>query len=85
MEQSSVEFLINHILHSEFETDEEWKEVFKQAIEKHKDETIDTFHMGMIKHSLMELNDELPKSFEDLDKIIPFKEGNEYYESRFKK
>lgn len=85
MGQSSVEFLINHILHSEFETDEEWNEVFKQAIEKHKNETIDTFHMGMIKHSLMVLNDEIPTTWDDFDKIIPFKEGNEYYESRFKK
>ena len=44
-----------------------------------------SFHSGMIKHSLMELNDELPKTWEDFDKIVPFIEGKEYYKQKFKK
>jgi len=46
MEQSSLEFLINHILHSEFETDEEWKEVFEQAKKMYNIEKQKAFEKG---------------------------------------
>ena len=36
--QTPTEFLINHILHSEFEKDEEWKTIFEQAKEMEKTE-----------------------------------------------
>ena len=37
-QQTPTEFLINHILHSEFEKDEEWKTIFDQAKEMEKTE-----------------------------------------------
>lgn len=33
-----TEFLINHILHSEFETDKEWQTIFDKAKEMEKSE-----------------------------------------------
>jgi hypothetical protein len=58
--------------------------IFSQAKEMEKEQIECSFHSGMIKHSLMILNDELPKTFDDLDKIIPFKEGAEYYNQTYK-
>lgn len=44
-----TEFLIHHILHSEFETDEEWQKVFEQAKEMEKTEKLkNTLFIGKV-------------------------------------
>ena len=35
--QTAVEWLVDHILHSEFEKDEEWKSIFDRAKEMEKE------------------------------------------------
>lgn len=78
-------YLVHWIADNPDHTIEEYAEAVQKAKKIHRKEIINSFHSGMIKHSLMELNDELPKTWEDFDKIVPFKEGKEYYKQKFKK
>lgn len=43
---TAVEWLTNHILNSEFDTDEEWQNVFEQAKEMEEQQIIDAFEDG---------------------------------------
>ena len=93
MKQSSIEWLLceqrkvySKFAKGEFSVSEYEKEIEKinnQAKEMHKKDIVVSFHQGMIKRALMELNDEISKTFEDLDKIEPFKEGTEYYKNTY--
>ena len=48
MKQSAVEFLTNHILNSDFNSDKEWKEVFKTAKEMEKEQICNAFESGEV-------------------------------------
>lgn len=43
---TAVEWLTNHILNSDFGTDEEWQNVFEQAKEMEKQQIIEAFKNG---------------------------------------
>lgn len=47
MKQTAVEWLTNHILNSDFETDEEWQNVFEQAKEMEKQQIMSAFNFGV--------------------------------------
>jgi len=69
MKTTAVEWLTNHILNSDFETDEQWQNVFNQAKEMEKQQILDAWYDGQ--------ND-----FEREVEMLAF--GENYYKEKFK-
>lgn len=81
--KSSVQYIIDGILYSNFQTDKEWIDLFEKANKMFEDEIINAFHQGRIQFAMQELERTEPLKWIDIDSIQPFKEGKDYFDKTF--
>ena len=78
-----TEFLIHHILNSEFETDDQWQKVFEQSKEMYEREITKAYHEGQLM-VLKIIKENLPNFISTSDEN-DLSDANEYYKNTYEK